>query len=57
MKKKKRVLHVIRLGTEEVVKTLDMTGKTDRQVEKIERGMLINLDLENYCIEDIEISS
>lgn len=31
-----------------VVKRVDVTGKSDRQVNKIEDGININLDLENY---------
>jgi len=39
---------VISFKTEEVVKELDVSDKSDRQIEKIETGMQYNLDYEKY---------
>lgn len=36
------------LENSEVVKRLDVTGKTDRQQEQIEMGMLRNLNRDKY---------
>lgn len=30
-----------------------MTGKTDRHVEKVERGLLINMDTERFIVDDV----
>jgi hypothetical protein len=35
--------------TGEVVKEIDVTDKPDRDIEKIERGCLMNLNTEMYC--------
>ncbi len=32
------------------VKRYDTTDKTDRQIEKLERGILINLDRDNFYV-------
>ena len=41
-------IQVIETATSEVVKTIDVTGSTSRRVEKIERGLLMSMDLSNY---------
>lgn len=36
--------------TDEEVRRLDVTGKSERQIEKIERGMLRQMDTERYHV-------
>lgn len=40
----KRVLQVVDGETGQVVHSVDVSGRSDRAVEKIERGMLRNMD-------------
>ena len=47
-----RKLQVINIETFEIVKELDVTGRSDSNVERIERGMLINMNRDKYCVRD-----
>ena len=38
------------IETDEEVRRLDVTGKSERQIEKIERGMLRQMDTERYYV-------
>lgn len=48
---KKRELRVLRRKTRECVHTIDVSTKTDREVEKIQRGMSINIS-DDFTIQD-----
>lgn len=48
----KRTLEVVSFDTDEVVRRLDVTNKTESQVEKIERGLMRNMDLDKYFVRD-----
>lgn len=50
----KQVLHVRRFDTRESVKQIDVTGKGARAVEKIMAGMLINMNTDDYFVDDDE---
>lgn len=39
------------LDTDSEIKRIDTTGKSERQIEKLERGMSINLDHGSYYID------
>lgn len=49
---KKRELLVKSLETDEVVHRIDVTDKSDRQVEKVEMGLLHKVDLERFYVDD-----
>lgn len=40
---KRRYLQFVHAQTREVARSIDVTGKSEREIEKIERGMLINI--------------
>jgi len=42
-------IHVKSIETNEIVKTLEAT--TENQAERIERGLLINMDRERYFVD------
>ena len=46
-----RELRIVDMETGEVVKRIDVTGKSERQIERIEMGMLRNMNLERYTVE------
>jgi hypothetical protein len=50
--KKKRELRVVEIETKAIVHTLDVTDRSDREVERIELGMLRNMNTEKFYIED-----
>ncbi len=54
MDSKKRHLIVRRFETREEVKRLNVTEKSDRAVERIMSGMLINMDTDRFYIEDTD---
>ena len=43
-------LVITSIDTGEEIKRVDVTGKHTRQIERIEMGMLINLDHEKYYV-------
>ncbi len=45
-------LRVIESATGEVVRRLDVSGRSERAVEKIENGLLRQMDLERFHLED-----
>lgn len=47
----RRVLRVVRKSDGDVVHRVDVEGKSDREVEKVMRGMLRNMS-EDYRVED-----
>ena len=50
----KRMLQIREIDTGDVVHELDVTGRSENSVERIERGMLINLNRDKYYVDDIE---
>ena len=42
------VIQIVETATGNVVREIDVTGKSENQIEKTERGILINMDMENY---------
>jgi hypothetical protein len=51
----KKIFQIKNYHTGEIVKEIDVTGKTESQILKIEMGCLRNLDTENYCCGTIEV--
>jgi hypothetical protein len=47
-----RTLDVIEIATGEVVKSVDVTGSSDRQVVKATAGMLRNMDTARFLVRD-----
>lgn len=48
----KRTLTIRNLNTDEVAETLNVTGRSDRAIEQTIRGMLINMDTDNWYVAD-----
>lgn len=42
------------LKTQAEVKRLDVTGKTDRERERVLHGLLIQMDRNKYAVDEIE---
>lgn len=49
---KVRVLRVIERATGKPVRVVDVSGKSDREVEKVTLGLLRNMDTESFFVED-----
>jgi len=50
----KREILVKHIKTGEVVKRVDVSGESENQIERCMRGMLINMNQEDYRIEDTD---
>lgn len=50
----KRGILVKHIKTGEVVKRIDVTGKSERHIERCMMGMLINMNQGDYRIEDTD---
>ena len=50
----KKYLVIVEDATGDIVKRVEVTGKSDRNIEKIERGMNINLNHNEYSVDLIE---
>jgi len=50
----KREILVKHIKTEEIVKRIDVTGKSEQHIERCMMGMLINMNQEDYRIEDTD---
>lgn len=48
----KRELRVVEISTGKVVERIDVSGNSERYVEAVERGLLRNMNREEYCVED-----
>ena len=48
----RRELRIVNRETGEVVSTVDVTGRSERTIERVETGMLINMNTERFCIHD-----
>ena len=51
MNKQKRALEVVEIATGKVVHSVQVSG-SDRQVEKVERGLLRNMDTDKFFVRD-----
>lgn len=51
---KHKYLEIRRLDNDVAIKRIDLTGKSDRDIERIERGANINLDHRHYYTEVVE---
>ena len=47
-----RKLQVVNIVTFEIVKEINVTGRSDNSVDLIERGMLRNLNRDEYFVRD-----
>lgn len=47
-----RFLEVTNIATGEVVESFNVTGDTERQVERLLRGLLTNLNREEFYVAD-----
>ena len=52
MSKPERELQVVEIATKEIVKVVRVTGSSDRRIEKVMRGMLINMDTDRFFVRD-----
>jgi hypothetical protein len=41
-------IQIVGFRNNEIVKNIDVTGKTEREIEKIENGILINMDTDKF---------
>jgi hypothetical protein len=41
-------IEVIEIESSEIIRTIDVSGLSPRRVEKVERGLLMAMDLERY---------
>lgn len=48
----KRFLRVRREDTNEIVSEVEVTGKSENQIERIERGILMNMDTDAFILDD-----
>ena len=50
MERMKKHIEVYHAQSGDVVKSIDVSDKSDRQIDKIERGVMINLNHNEYYI-------
>lgn len=50
--KKSRALVVRQLSDRKAIHFTDVTGRSEREVEKVERGMLMRIDTERFFLDD-----
>jgi hypothetical protein len=48
--KKVVALEAVEIDTGKVVETVDVSGKCDNMIDRVEMGMLINMDLERFSV-------
>lgn len=48
--KKVVALEVVEIGTGKVVETVDVHDKPERMIDRVEMGMLRNMDLDRYSV-------
>jgi len=51
---KYKYLEIVKDSTQEVVSRLDVTGKSERAIERIEGGMSLNLNHNQYSIRETD---
>jgi hypothetical protein len=37
------------------IRSVEVTGRTEREIERVERGILINMDADRFFVELIEV--
>lgn len=50
-------LQVVEIATDKVVHTVDVRGQSERTIERIMRGMLINMDRDRFFVRETEEDS
>jgi hypothetical protein len=50
---KKRCVQVIEIATGKVVHEVDVRDMSDRQIERVMSGMLINMDTERFHLKEV----
>lgn len=45
-----KYLEIVKKETKEIVKRMDITNQSERQIERIEMGVLMNLNIKEYYI-------
>lgn len=45
-----KYLEIVKKETNEIVKRMDITNQSERQIERIEMGVLMNLNVKEYHI-------
>jgi len=53
-KKKRTWWEVTNFKTKEVATKFDITDKSERQRDKLERGLMLKMDLDNWYIAEVE---
>jgi hypothetical protein len=51
---KKQVLKIVRIEDNEVVKEIDVTGSSSARIEKLMRGLLFQMNTDEYFVDDSE---
>jgi len=51
MSTEKKELLIRKLSTKEIIRRIDVTGKSDRQIEKVTIGLLHNMS-DDYFVDD-----
>ena len=46
--KYKKEIHIKKIGTDKIVKRIDVTDKSPRSIDRVQDGLNRNLDHENY---------
>lgn len=50
-------LHIKRMGTDETVKSIGLTSLSERYVEKVTMGLMRNMNLDSYYVDDSEVKA
>lgn len=53
----KKYLQIKSIATRMPIRSVEVTGRTEREIERIERGILINMDADRFFVELIEIEN
>lgn len=49
-----KFLQIRNFRTGEIAPKMDVTGKSDRSIERFARGLLINMNTAEWCVEEVE---
>lgn len=50
-------IYVKEVATSKVVKEIDVTGKSERNCERVLRGLLMQMNREDYYVDDSEVDA
>ena len=50
----KKYLEIVEIGTLKVVVRVDVTHKSERQIERTKRGMMMNSNLDKFFVAEVE---